>query len=134
MQPNSPFLRLERQNVGDASAPKPVLEIVFGTMTMIVIIFVHGAGIRTINQRFSEPWIHVNATTAYWRLNLLLAMTMAFLAALHLPRSGDCFAPEVHRHHYSDVAIGPCMDSSPLARVLFERVAVAGWCGHVSDL
>ena len=67
----------------ELSAPKPVLEIVFGTLIMIVIIFVHGAGIRTINQRFSKSWIHVNDTTAYWRLNLLLAVTIASLAALH---------------------------------------------------
>ena len=67
----------------DASTPRPVLEIVFGTLIMIVIIFVHGAGIRKINQRFSESWVHVNDTTSYWRLNLLLAITIGSLAALH---------------------------------------------------
>ncbi|UVC14461.1 ion channel [Mesorhizobium onobrychidis] len=67
----------------EGAAPKPVLEIVFGTLIMIVIIFVHGAGIRTINQRFSESWVQVNDTTAYWRLNLLLAVTIGSLAALH---------------------------------------------------
>ncbi|TIN48661.1 MAG: two pore domain potassium channel family protein, partial [Mesorhizobium sp.] len=67
----------------EGAAPKPVLEIVFGTLIMIVIIFVHGAGIRTINQRFSESWVQVNDTTAYWRLNLLLAITIGSLAALH---------------------------------------------------
>jgi amino acid transporter len=67
----------------ELSAPKPVLEIVVGTLIMIIIIFVHGAGIRTINQRFSKSWIHVNDTTPYWRLNLLLAITIGSLAALH---------------------------------------------------
>ncbi|CAH2402066.1 ion channel [Mesorhizobium ventifaucium] len=67
----------------EGAVPKPVLEIVFGTLIMIVIIFVHGAGIRTINQRFSESWVQVNDTTAYWRLNLLLAVTIGSLAALH---------------------------------------------------
>lgn len=67
----------------ELSAPKPVLEIILGTLIMIVIIFVHGAGIRTINQRFSKSWIHVNDTTPYWQLNLLLAVTIASLAALH---------------------------------------------------
>ncbi|MER8435053.1 ion channel [Mesorhizobium sp. M1312] len=67
----------------EGSTPKPVLEIVFGTLIMIVIIFVHGAGIRTIHQRFSESWVQVNDTTAYWRLNLLLAITIGSLAALH---------------------------------------------------
>src|SRR4051812_24186015 len=69
--------------MNELSGPKPVLEIVFGTLIMIVIIFVHGAGIRKINQRFSESWVHVNETTSYWRLNLLLAVTIASLAALH---------------------------------------------------
>jgi amino acid transporter len=67
----------------ELSGPKPVLEIVLGTLMMIVVIFVHGAGIRTINQRFSKSWIHVNDTTPYWRLNLLLAITIGSLAALH---------------------------------------------------
>ena len=67
----------------ELSTPKPVLEIVVGTLMLIVIIFVHGAGIRTINQRFSQSWIHVNDTTSYLRLNLLLAVTIAWLAALH---------------------------------------------------
>jgi hypothetical protein len=30
-------------------------------------------------------------------------------------------------------AFGPCMDGSPLARD-YLSFAVAGWCGHVSDL
>jgi amino acid transporter len=67
----------------ELSTPKPVLEIVLGTLIMIVIIFVHGAGIRTTNQRFSKSWVHVNDTTPYWRLNLLLSVTIASLAALH---------------------------------------------------
>jgi len=65
------------------SAPYPILEIVLGTLIMIVIIFVHGAGIRTINQRFSKSWTQVNAATPYWRINLLLAFTIGALAALH---------------------------------------------------
>jgi hypothetical protein len=67
----------------ELSVPNAVLEIVLGTMTMIVIIFVHGAGIRTINQRFSKSWIHINDTTPFWRPNLLLALTIGSLAVLH---------------------------------------------------
>jgi hypothetical protein len=63
--------------------PKPILEIVIGTLIMIVVIFVHGTGIRKINQRFTKSWIHVNDATEYWRLNLLLAITIGSLAALH---------------------------------------------------
>ena len=65
------------------SPPKPVLEIILGTLGMIAIIFVHGAGIRIINRRFSESWIHVNETTSHWRVNVLLAFTIGSLAALH---------------------------------------------------
>ena len=65
------------------STPNPVLEIVVGTLIMIVIIFTHGVGIRTINQRFSKSWIHMNSATPHWRINLLLAFTIGSLAALH---------------------------------------------------
>ena len=67
----------------ELSAPNPVFEIVLGTLMMIVIMFVHGVGLRTINQRFSKSWIHVNGTTPHWRINLLLAFTIGSLAALH---------------------------------------------------
>ena len=63
--------------------PHPVFEIIVGTAIMIVIIFIHGVGIRTINQRFSKAWIHINSSTPHWRINLLLALTIASLAALH---------------------------------------------------
>src|ERR671911_145620 len=67
----------------ELSAPHPVLEIVIGTLIMVVIIFVHGVGIRSINQRFSESWVHVNEMTPRWRLNLLLAFTIGSFATLH---------------------------------------------------
>jgi hypothetical protein len=65
------------------SAPEPVLEIAVGTVFLIVIIFVHGAGIRIINRRFSKSWIRMTRTTPHWRLNLLLALTIASLVILH---------------------------------------------------
>ncbi|WP_457584099.1 ion channel [Ensifer canadensis] len=65
------------------SKPGPVMEIAVGTLLLIVIIFVHGAGIRTISQRFNKSWAHMSGTTPHWRLNLLLACTIAALAALH---------------------------------------------------
>jgi hypothetical protein len=67
----------------ELSAPNPIFEIALGTLIMIVIIFVQGVGIRTINQRFSKTWIHVNSDTPHWRINLLLAVTIASLAVLH---------------------------------------------------
>ncbi len=67
----------------ELSTSRPVLEIVIGTLLLIVIIFVHGIGIRTINERFSNSWVQMSETTPYWRLNLLLSFTIAGLAALH---------------------------------------------------
>ncbi|URK86053.1 potassium channel family protein (plasmid) [Rhizobium sp. RCAM05350] len=67
----------------ELSTPGPVMEVVLGTLLLIVVIFVHGAGIRAINQRFSKSWVHMSADTPHWRLNLLLASTIGSLAALH---------------------------------------------------
>jgi hypothetical protein len=65
------------------STPKRVLEIFVGTLFLIVVIFVHGAGIRSISRQFNESWIHVTSATPHWRLNLILAATIASLAILH---------------------------------------------------
>ncbi len=54
-----------------------------GTLGLILIIFVHGASIRFINRRFSERWVHVTAQTPHWRVNLLLAGTIAALSITH---------------------------------------------------
>lgn len=65
------------------STPHPFLELVLGTIIMILIIFVHGAGLRAINQRFNASWIQLSERASYWRLNLLLAFTIGSLATLH---------------------------------------------------
>ncbi|OWW04592.1 hypothetical protein ATY81_00970 [Rhizobium sp. R72] len=67
----------------DLSTPKPVLEILVGTVFLIVVIFVHGVGIRRISRQFSKSWANVTGSTPHWRLNLMLAATIAALAALH---------------------------------------------------
>jgi hypothetical protein len=69
--------------VDDLSTPKPVLEIFVGTLFLIVVIFVHGVDIRSISRQFSKSWSHVTSTTPHWRLNLMLAVTIAALAILH---------------------------------------------------
>ena len=92
----------------ELSAPNPVLEIVLGTLIMIVIIFIHGVGIRTINRRFSYSWIHMNGATPHWRINLLLAIAIGSLAALHFaetllwaaPISLMGFIPEMRDSYY----------------------------------
>lgn len=67
----------------ELSAPNPVLETVLGIITLVGIIFVHGAGIRTINRRFSRSWVLMDHATPHWRINLLLGFTIGALAALH---------------------------------------------------
>jgi hypothetical protein len=69
--------------MNELSTPNPVLELVLGTLTMIVIIFVHGVGIRAINRQFSKSWIHVSDTTPLWRLDVMLALIIGSLATLH---------------------------------------------------
>jgi hypothetical protein len=55
----------------------PVLEIFVGTLFLIVVIFVHGAGIRIISRRFNESWMRVTSRTPHWWLNVMLAATIA---------------------------------------------------------
>jgi uncharacterized membrane protein YoaK (UPF0700 family) len=63
--------------------PNPVFELFVGTLILIVVIFVHGVGIRNISRQFSKSWAHVTSTTPHWRLNLMLSVTIAALALLH---------------------------------------------------
>ncbi|MBW8787758.1 MAG: two pore domain potassium channel family protein [Rhizobium leguminosarum] len=65
------------------SNPDPVLEILVGTVFLVVVIFVHGAGIRSISLQFSKSWAGVTKATPHWHLNLMLAATIAALAILH---------------------------------------------------
>lgn len=63
--------------------PNPVFEIFVGTLILIVVIFVHGVGIRSISLQFSKSWANVTSATPHWRLNLMLSVTIAALAILH---------------------------------------------------
>jgi hypothetical protein len=65
------------------SNPNPVFEIFVGTVILIVVIFLHGAGIRSISLQFSKFWAQVTSATPRWRMNLALAVTIAALALLH---------------------------------------------------
>ncbi|QRM57084.1 ion channel [Sinorhizobium sp. BG8] len=79
----------------ELSAPNPILEVILGTLTMIAVIFVHGAGIRLINRRFNRAWIRLTAATPLWRLDLLLALTIGSLASLHFAETLLWAAPLV---------------------------------------
>ena len=65
------------------SNPNPVFEIFVGTVILIIVIFVHGVGIRSVSLQFSKFWAHVTSATPRWRMNLVLAATIAALALLH---------------------------------------------------
>ncbi len=63
--------------------PAPLMEISVGLVGLIVIIFLHGVGIRFINRSFSSAWVHVDALTPLWRINMILAGAIAALSMLH---------------------------------------------------
>ncbi|PCD67668.1 ion channel [Rhizobium phaseoli] len=63
--------------------PNPIFEIFVGTLILIVVIFVHGAGIRSVSLQFNKTWAHVTSATPHWRLNVMLSATIAALALLH---------------------------------------------------
>jgi hypothetical protein len=66
---------------GELAVP---VEVAVGTVGLIVVIFVHGVGIRTINRRFSNAWVSVTPQTPHWRVNLVLATAIAALSLVHL--------------------------------------------------
>lgn len=68
----------------DQISPNPVLEILVGVLILIVIIFVHGMGMRLVNRRFSAAWARVTPATPHWRTDSLLAIAIGLLAAVHL--------------------------------------------------
>jgi hypothetical protein len=65
-------------------APSVYREISLGILILIIVIFVHGAGIRIINRHFSDAWVRISSDTPHWWLNLVLAVTIGSLTVLHL--------------------------------------------------
>jgi hypothetical protein len=92
----------------ESGAPEQLLEVLVGTLGLIMIIFVHGTSIRFINRHFSQRWVHVSARTPHWRVNLLLAVTIAALSVAHfaetllwaLPISYTGMIPEMRDSYY----------------------------------
>ena len=68
----------------EVAIPSTFKEIALGLAFLILIVFMHGAGIQKINRHFSEAWVHVSADTPHWRVNVLLAAVIAALTILHL--------------------------------------------------
>ena len=77
-------------DAGGLAGPNPVIEVLAGTIGLVMIIIIHGAGIRIANRRFSQAWVNVNAYTPFWRVNLVLATAIAAraLRTLWAPSSG----------------------------------------------
>ena len=61
-----------------------LFEILLGVAILIVIVFIHGAGIRRISKFFSGRWVHVSTDTPHWRVNLLFGVVVAQLVIVHL--------------------------------------------------
>lgn len=68
---------------GSVTTPSPVVEVMVGLAGLVVIIFVHGAGIRIVTRHFSNRWVRVTPSTRRWRINLLLGATIATLSVIH---------------------------------------------------
>lgn len=63
---------------------RPLVELLVGLLILVLIIFVHGTGIRFINRGFNRAWLTVTVATPYWRTSLILTFTIGAMAALHL--------------------------------------------------
>lgn len=61
-----------------------LFEIVLGVAILVVVVFIHGAGIRRISRYFSGKWVHVTTDTPHWRVNLLFGTVVAQLVIVHL--------------------------------------------------
>ncbi len=68
----------------EVSTAQTFLEIGVGLLVLVLVIFVHGAGIRWISRRFNRKWSRLGADATHWRADAILAVAVASLAALHL--------------------------------------------------
>lgn len=132
----------------DLSNPPPALEIAIGTLGVILIIFVHGAGICSISHRFNKAWIRVGPK-GFVRPNILLAITIGCLAGLHfletliwaLPISEGGLIPSMRDSYYFVLESYTTLGGGNIAlpdqwRLLGPCIAVSGlftfgWTGSV---
>lgn len=61
----------------------PFLEIAVGLTMLVLIILIHGVGLRLIVRHFNRQWTFA-ATARAWRTNLTLAVAIGSLATLHM--------------------------------------------------
>lgn len=62
----------------------PLAEFAVAVLGLVVIIFIHGIGVRHIARRFNGQWARLPNQPAAWRTNLLFARVIAALVVLHL--------------------------------------------------
>ncbi|PZQ49668.1 MAG: hypothetical protein DI556_09350 [Rhodovulum sulfidophilum] len=62
----------------------PLAEFAFAVMGLVIIIFIHGIGVRHIARRFNGQWARLPAQPQIWRTNFLFARVIAALVVLHL--------------------------------------------------
>ncbi len=129
--------------------PESLIEIVVGLFFLVLVIFIHGAGIRIVNRRFSVAWARVNESTPHWRRNLILATVIGSLATIHLvetmvwavPISAAGIIPSTRDSYYyvleSYTTLGEGNVSLPDRwRLLGPLIAISGlftfgWTGSV---
>jgi hypothetical protein len=75
---------LDRLPVEVVSTSFDLFQIVLGIAILVVVVFIHGAGIRRISRYFSGRWVHVTTETPHWRVNLLFGVVVAQLVIVHL--------------------------------------------------
>lgn len=68
---------------------------------MIVVIFVHGVGIWSICLQFSKSWAQVTSVTPHWRLNLMLAVTIAALALVRFAETREIILSMRDSYYYA---------------------------------
>jgi hypothetical protein len=81
MIPQDPLAQLPVEVV---STSFDLLQIALGVAVLVVVVFIHGAGIRRISRYFSERWVHVTTETPHWRVNLLFGSVIAQFVIVHL--------------------------------------------------
>jgi hypothetical protein len=136
--------KLENATISDS-----IIEICVGMFFLVLVIFIHGAGMRFVNRRFSIAWARVNERTPHWRLNLILGTAIGSLAAIHLfetlvwavPISAAGIIPKMRDSYYyvleSYTTLGEGNVSLPERwRLLGPIIAISGlftfgWTGSV---
>lgn len=63
----------------------PLLEVGLGIAMLIVIILIHGVGLRVVVRGFNRHWARVTTDDpTHWRGNFILAVAVGSLATLHM--------------------------------------------------